>query len=132
MDKCPNDDGEKNDLAYEVIQPYASYVAIAFVLLFFLVVILSKLVLNADTKMHKSDLVLFNNANNKRLETLMARQASNSAAMQNVHSAVALGLMQPPPNYKPPSSTKPDTISSLNDVHLDQINEPKRVKKNKF
>jgi hypothetical protein len=86
---------------YQIITPVASYVALAFVILILLLIIISKLAITVDTT--KSDLVIYNTSPQK-LELLVAKQASNSGAMNNIHAAVALGLMEPPPNYQPPKN----------------------------
>ena len=88
-------------IIYDVITPYASYVALAFVFLMMFFIVVSKLVITVDTT--KSDLILYNTTPQK-LEILVSKQLTNSGAMHNIHAAVACGLMDPPPNYQPPKA----------------------------
>ena len=130
MDKCSYDSQTSDTVLSEVIVPYASYVAIGVLVVFLLVVIISKIILSADTKTNKSDLVLFNNSNNKRLESLVSRQGSNLAAVQNIHAAVALGLMDPPPNYQPANTKSNETLNNIKHENLDDFKETnKKFKK---
>lgn len=90
------------DISYEIIVPIASYIALAGVVVFIFLLIASRLVIT--TERTKSDLILFNNSPQKHLELLVSKQTSNTGAMNNIHAAVALGLMIPPPNYEPPAA----------------------------
>jgi hypothetical protein len=106
-------------VAYEVITPVASYVALAFVISLLLLIIISKLVITVDTT--KSDLVIYATSSQK-LELLVSKQSSNSGAMNNIHAAVALGLMDPPVNYKPPQQPPPGQGKANGFAHASQSN----------
>ncbi|RNA44966.1 hypothetical protein BpHYR1_052255 [Brachionus plicatilis] len=88
------------NISYEVVEPIVSYIALALVLIFILVLIVSRLVIT--TEKSKSDLILFNQSPHKHLELLVSNKSANSGAMNNMHAAIAVGLMIPPPGYEPP------------------------------
>jgi Zn-dependent protease with chaperone function len=119
-------------IAYAVITPVASYVALAFVVLFLLIIIVSKLVITVETT--KSDLVIYNTTPQK-LELLVSKPASNSGAQHNVHAAIALGLMEAPPNYQPPKPkmngfAHANAAATTSNVSEAADGEPVRRKKN--
>lgn len=91
-------------IAYQVVFPLASYIALSFVLFFSSLLVLSRLVITVEVTT-KSDLVLFNTSSQRKLQLLVSKHESSAGAMNNIHAAIALGLMIPPPNYVPPSST---------------------------
>lgn len=98
-------------ISYEVVQPIASYIALAMVVVFILILIISRLVIT--TEKSKSDLVLFNQSAHKHIELLVSNKSTNSGAMNNVHAAIAVGLMIPPAGYVPPpkeAKSKPNGI----------------------
>ncbi len=84
-------------LSYDLTQ-YSSYVAIACIGVFILFLIIARLLVTVETQ--QSDLVLFNKSQPKQLLLLVSKQLYNTtAAANNVASAIANGLMEPPPNY---------------------------------
>ena len=87
----------------DVIFPLASYIALFVVLIFSSVLVISRLVISAEITT-KSDLVLFNTTPQRRLELLVSKQTSSAGAMNNIHTAIALGLMIAPPNYVAPTT----------------------------
>lgn len=89
-------------LAEEVIFPLASYIALSFVLVFSFVLVVSRMLITVEIT-SKSDLVLFDTTQQRRLDLLVSKHASSVGAMNNIHTAIALGLMIPPANYIPPS-----------------------------
>ncbi|CAF0767737.1 unnamed protein product [Brachionus calyciflorus] len=131
-----NTDTNNLNISYEIVQPIASYVALACVLFFIFILIVSRLVIT--TEKTKSDLILFNQSPQKHLELLVSKQASNAGAMNNIHAAVALGLMIPPPNYEPPiakDQSKPNGFANHNNnSKLMDANEApvSRAKKSKW
>jgi hypothetical protein len=112
-------------VAYEVISPTCSYAALAFVISVVIVIIISKLVITVETT--KSDLVIYNTSPQK-LELLVSKPASNSAAVNNVHAAIALGLMDPPTNYKPPAHGKMNGTVSHHNGSVASLNEHAETK----
>jgi hypothetical protein len=103
------------------IFPYASYVAIACVLLFALFIIIARLVIRVDGQ--QSDLILFNKSPQKHLLLLVSKQLYNTTAAQNnITSAIANGLMEPPTS-KLSSSSSNNTIKniSLSNIALTDI-----------
>jgi hypothetical protein len=87
-------------ISYEVITPVASYVAIVFFVAFLSIILVSRLIITVETK--RSDLAIFSNV---KLELLVSKQTSSASALHNMHAAIALGLMDPPPNYDPSKNT---------------------------
>ena len=85
------------DIAYIVINPYASYVALGFVLIAISMIVTLGSVIS--TKSKNSDLILFKENSTTNLELFNLKQATNKAAINNIHSAVSAGLMAPPANY---------------------------------
>lgn len=104
---------------YEIV-PYASYTAMAIVALFALLIIIARLVITAEGQ--QSDLVLFNKSPQKHLLLLVSKQLyNNNAAQNNIASAIANGLMEPPQNYDPtkiPTSVANSAIKSVGMTHL--------------
>ncbi len=85
-------------LSYALI-PYPSYVAIACIGAFIIFLVVGRLLVTVETQ--QSDLVLFNKSQqSKQVLLLVSKQLYNStAAANNIASAIANGLMEPPPNY---------------------------------
>lgn len=111
---------EYKDIAYEIIVPFASYIALASVLVFMLAIVISRLVITVETA--KSDLILFNTTPQKHIELLVSKQTSNPSAMNNIHAAVALGLMVPPPNYEPPANNQNKLPNGISHQKLAESN----------
>lgn len=96
------------------IMPYASFVAIGFVVFFFLAICLLRLLIKVDTK--QSDLILFNKTPQKHLLMLVSNQLyNNSAASNNIATAIAHGLMEAPPNY---DMSKVNAINNRNSIDI--------------
>jgi hypothetical protein len=94
------------------IMPYASFVAIGFLVFFFLAICLLRLLVKVDNK--QSDLILFNKTPQKHLLMLVSNQLyNNSAASNNIAIAIAHGLMEAPPNY---DMSKVNAINSRNSI----------------
>jgi hypothetical protein len=95
---------------YEIPQ-YPSYIAIGCVVFFTLFIIIARLAIRVDGQ--QSDLILFNKSPQKHLLLLVSKQLYNTTAAQNnIASAIANGLMEPPPNYdsaKTPTSANGST-----------------------
>lgn len=101
----PSDSSPPNAVlvSTEVVFPLASYIALFVVLIFSSVLVISRLLISSEITT-TSDLVLFNTTPQRRLELLVSKQTSSAGAMNNIHTAIALGLMIAPPNYVPPPS----------------------------
>ena len=94
-----------------MITPYASYTAIGFVVFFALFIIIARLAIRVDGQ--QSDLILFNKSPQKHLLLLVSKQLYNTTAAQNnIASAIANGLMEPPPNYDSNKSQTPVSINN--------------------
>lgn len=83
-----------------IINPYASYIGLAVALISCLLVIMARLIVSIETP--RSDLILFNSTPNKNAKPLISKQMSTQAAVNNIHLAVAVGLMAAPANYEQP------------------------------
>jgi hypothetical protein len=105
-------------VAYEVITPVSSYVALAFVVLVVIVIVISKLVITVETS--KSDLLIYNTSPQK-LELLVSKPTSNSGATNNMHAAIALGLMDAPANYVPPKQPVNSKMNGFGNHHHQQM-----------
>lgn len=104
-------------IAEEVVFPLASYVAMSVVLFFSSLLVFSRMLITVEIT-SKSDLVLFNTSPQRQLELLVSKHASSAGAMNNIHTAIALGLMIAPPNYVPPATTNSVNHHHLNNAKL--------------
>ena len=100
------------DIAYIVIDPLVSYLALGFVLIAIATIVTLGSVIG--TKSKNSDLILFKDASKNYLELFNIKQMTNKAAMNNVHGAIAANLMVPPPNYVEPSKHNGSAIHNGN------------------
>ena len=109
-------DQATQDIAIIVINPIASYIALASVVLIIAITVILRLVITIDAK--KSDLILFNNNPPKHFDMLVAKPSDNHNAQHNKNKAILAGLMVPPP------PTSNDT-----EKNLGEITEPGRKNK---
>ena len=126
------------DIAFIVINPIASYVALATVVLIISIIVMLRLVITVDAK--KSDLVLFQQNPSKQLDMLVGKPGDNQNALNNKNAAILAGLMVPPPPNTETNNIKQNGGKNANGlVHsgtkgdLGEITEPgKRNKISKF
>lgn len=113
------------------IQPIPSFVVLALVALFFLFLILARLMIRHETK--NVDLILFNKSPQKHLFLLVSKQLyNNSAASNNIASAIAHGLMDAPGtilNNANSNSNENDTSTRTSITTLNSINADGNMKK---
>ena len=76
-----------------IINPYASYVGLTVAIVSCLLVFIARLIVSIETP--RSDLILFNSTPNKNVKPLISKQMSTQAAINNIHLAVAAGLLAP-------------------------------------
>lgn len=123
-DACNNDSSTPSvnlEISYEVIFPLASYVALSFVLVISSLLVISRMLITVEITT-KSELVLFNTSPQRHLEMLVSKHASSTGAMNNIHSAIALGLMIPPKNYVPPPPNASNHHAGVNKLANGGVN----------
>ena len=76
------------------VNPIASYITLAIVLVFLTALFLSRLIITIEKP--KNDLAIFNSQRNKNLKPLISKHTSNQAALNNTRLAISLGLMHAP------------------------------------
>ena len=126
------------EIAFMVINPIASYIALATSVVIITVIIMLRLVITVDAK--KSDLLLFNINPPKHLDMLLGRPSDNKNAQHNKNAAILAGLMVPPPPNGNDTIIRQNGGKGVNGlVHsntnndLGEIIEPaRRSKKSKF
>lgn len=113
------------------IKPIPSYVILALVALFFLFLLIARLLIRHETK--NVDLILFNKSPQKHLFLLVSKQLyNNSAASNNIASAIAHGLMDTPgsiANNNNSNGIDHDTSTRTSTTTLNSINVDGFVKK---
>ena len=96
------------DISNIVINPIASYIALASVLLIIAITVMLRLVITIDAK--KSDLIIFNNNPPKHFDMLVAKPSDNNNVQHNRNAAIKVGLMVLPP------PTSDDATKNLGEI----------------
>jgi hypothetical protein len=107
----------------EIIPIWPSLVTVVIIGVFFLVFMIARIFITVDNT--KSELAIYQPSTKK--SEIMTKQISNIGAQNNVHAAIACGLMSAPPDYEPPKA-QPANSKLPNNSDTTAVNRPKKSK----